>query len=385
MKKTILFFLLLAGTGDVLHAQSIDLPNQTESLFDNPPPGKSNAQFTFYLSNRKRVMLEFGYISQTERFPDLDSLVRIASRMLLPLKDSLKADGMVRRVDVVLTNAVPKIRIISHPEFSNTYTVKDNELMQLKVNQDTVRIIGISNSRVMWTVIDVNGKKSLKEMSSSFAITLILNNVEDMGTLEPDALAKCLATLNPKIERFYKRDGPNSPPYSYRAGFNMASGKMFSPFNVSYIPSSPTGQEPFSGVVGFSMVAVRGSIVPSMQAGVSFNRHNNYFTNSFRFYLEGQYFFSRDAANKLITDPNTFAVFQFMQSSKRNTNNNALTFEGNITLGYLIRRTGEWYEPNTFKLGLPLLKNRHLSIEPQLVFSGFFKHVTPSIKVTFNF
>jgi hypothetical protein len=385
MKKTILFFLLIAGTGNLLHAQLRDLPIRSESIFDNPAPGNANAQFNFYLPGNKRILLEFSHISQVEQMPDLDSLVRIATAMLSPLKDSLKADGMVRRVDIVLTNAIPKIRIISHPEYSNTYTVKDKELMQLKVNDDTIRIIGMSKSRVMWNVVDVNGNKTLQNMMGTFAITIILNNVEDISTIEPDALATCIALLKPNVERFYRRDGPNSPGYQYRASFNMRTGKMFSPFNVSYIPVDHlTGKTGFNGVLGFSLTAVRGSVVPSMQAGIAYTHANNYFSNSFRLYLEAQYFFSRDADNKLTTDQNTFGVFQLMQTTKRSIGN-ALSFEGNISLGYLLSRKGNWYETNTWRIGLPVLKNKHISIEPQFVFDGWFKHISPAIKFTFNF
>jgi hypothetical protein len=382
MKKAILFFLLIAGTGNLLHAQIKDFPNRSESLFDDPPPGKSNAVFYFYLPNNKRVLLEFSYISQVEQFPDLDSLVRVATAMLAPLKDSLKADGMVRRVDIVLTNAIPKIRILSHPEYSNTYTIRENELMQLKVNQDTVRILGFSKSRVQWTVRDTSGKESRLERPAPFAITLILNNVEDLTTLEPNILANCLTTLKPKVEGFYKHDGHNSRPDEYRASFYMRSGKIVSsPVGRNY---NVTGEERFSPVFGFSMTGVRGSFFPSIQAGILFNKVNSYFTNSFRFYVEGQYFFSRNADNKLTIDQNSFVAFQFLQSSKKSSGN-ALAFEGSFSLGYLFRRTGNWYEQNTWKIGLPVLKNKHISIEPQLVFDGWFKHVSPSIKFSFNF
>lgn len=159
MKKICLLFLFITGAGTILQAQSRDLPNRTESLFENPPPGKSNARFTFYLSNNIRIFLELEYISQLEQLPNLDSLVGKTIALLNPLADSLKEDGIVRRVDVVMTDAIPKIRIVSHPQFSNTYTIKDDELMQLKVNQDTIRIIGLSKSRVKWNVMDADGKK----------------------------------------------------------------------------------------------------------------------------------------------------------------------------------------------------------------------------------
>lgn len=381
MKKICLLFLFITGAGTILQAQSRDLPNRTESLFENPPPGKSNARFTFYLSNNIRIFLELEYISQLEQLPNLDSLVGKTIALLNPLADSLKEDGIVRRVDVVMTDAIPKIRIVSHPQFSNTYTIKDDELMQLKVNQDTIRIIGLSKSRVKWNVMDADGKKSIQDRYSNMSVTIVLNNIADIHTLPTDALKNCLNSLQPKVESFYSRDKQNSPPYKYNASFNMRTGKMFSPVDVSYIP---TGNEKISGILGFSLSAVRGNIVPSVEAGIAFNKTNNFFSTSFRFYIERQYFFSRDLNNKLTISPNTFGVFQIWQSEKKSTGN-ALTFSGNLSLGYLFSRKGNWYEPNTWRIGLPVLKNRHLSIEPHLVFNDLFKNLSPSIKLSFNF
>ncbi len=381
MKKIIVCFLLLTGIAQVLPAQYRDLPNRSESIFDNPPPGKSNAHFIFYLSKNIRIGLEFEYISQLEQLPDLDSLVKVAASMLDPLSDSLKADGVVRRVDIVLTDIIPKIRLISHPEFTNTYTIKDQELMQLKINQDTIRIIGLSKSRAAWNVMDVNGKKSIQLRPSLFSVTIITNNISDIATIEPDALQKCVTSLQQKVEKFYKRDKLNSPSYNYRASFNMLTGKMFSPINDTYIP---TGYEKISPILGFSLTAVRGSITPSIQGGFAFNTGNNYFNNSFRFYVERQFFFSRDASNKLTTDPNIFGVIQLTQTEKNRSGNN-LYFAGNLSIGYLVSRKGNWYEPSTLRIGLPVLKNKHISIEPQLVFNGWFKNLSPSIKFSFDF
>lgn len=381
MKKVFFLFLFITGTSTFLQAQIRDLPNRSESLFDNPPPGRSNALFTFYLSNNIRVILELDYITQLEQLPNLDSLFKEGITKLGSLSDSLKADGIVRRVDIVLTDAIPKIRIINHPEFSNTYTIKDDELMQLKVNQDTIRIIGASKSRAKWNVVDMNGKKTVQERTSKFTITIILNNISDAFSLPPDAFKNCVTSLTPQVENFYKRDGLNTPPYKYSASFNMRTGKMFSPASISYIP---TGNEKISGILGFSLTAVRGNVSPSIEAGIAFNRSNQYFNNSFRFYIEKQYFFSRDINNKLTISPNTFGVFQFCQSEKRLTGN-SLAFAGNLSLGYLFSRKGNWYEKNTWRIGLPVLKNRHISIEPQLVFNGWFKNLSPSLKFSFNF
>ena len=381
MKKIILLFLLITGTVQTLPAQLRDLPNRSQSIFDNPAPGKSNAIFTFYLSSSIRVVLECQYISQIEQLPDLDSFVKAATTMLDPLSDSLKVDGIVRRADIVLTDAIPKIRIISHPEFTNTYTIKDQELMQLKINQDTLRIIGLSKSRATRYTIDANGKKSITPRISQFTLMIIVNNFSDVATIAPDAIKKCVISLQQKVEKFYSRDKLNSPDYTYMGNFFTRSGEMFSPVKDSYIP---TGYERSSPLLGFSLTAVRGSITPSIQAGMAFNSGNNYLNNSFKVYIERQYFFSRDLTNKLTTDPNLFAVFQFTQTNKTRGPNN-LSFAGNLSIGYLISRKGNWYEPSTFRIGLPVLKTRHISIEPQLVFNGWFKNVSPSLKFSFTF
>ena len=115
MKKIILFFLLTTGTGALLHAQ-FDLPDPVDNVFNNPKSGRGNASFTFIVSQHVRVLLDLHYISQVENLPNLDSMLRVAITTLAPLQDSLKADGMVRRLDIVLNNEIPKIRLLSHPE-----------------------------------------------------------------------------------------------------------------------------------------------------------------------------------------------------------------------------------------------------------------------------
>jgi hypothetical protein len=379
MKKMILFFLLTAGTGKLLHAQ-LEKLTVYDMIFDYPRPGESNAVFTFHLPDQKKVVLEFSYISQLQYLPDLDSLVRVALAMLEPLKDSLKADGMVRRVDLSLTSATPKIRIVTHPEFLNSYTIKNKELLQLKVNQDTIRISSFATSN---TVITLNrgGKKTEMRPMYSFVIMIMVNNISDVSTLPQDVMQQCVTLLKPKVDRYFKLDNHHNAPGNFRAEFNMATGKTDMPVS----PRFARYEAPFTGLLGFSMNAVRGSVVPGFQAGFEFRIGNSSFYNRWRLFLELQPFFSRDPANKLIIDNNKWVTFQILQNSIRSRETNNFTLEGNFTLGYLFHRQGEWYEPNTFKFGLPVLSNKHIIIEPQFVFNGLFKNMTPSIKVSFNF
>lgn len=381
MKKKILLFLLLAGTATVLPAQNQDLPDMSQNLFNSPEPGKANAVFRFYYGDKKRVFLEFTRISMVNHLPDMDSLVRTAVMLLEPLKDSLKSDGMVRRVDIVMTDHLPKIRIVNHPELSNSYTVKDNELFQLKVNQDTVRIIGYAKTGYESSII-VNGEKQLKDLGGEFIITLLLDNIADITTLPPNTIAECLSVLKPKIQRFTESRIPNNSNWllNYNASFNMATKTMFSPSNGRFINIREAAFQP---VIGFSLQHVRGSFVPGFYAGLQLNSDNQFFKNSLRLFAELETNFSRDGNNKLTMNVNRFIYLQFFQTEKSKSEKMALC--GNITFGYLFKRMGDLYEPHTFKLGLPILKSKHLSIEPQFTFNGFFKNFSPSIKFCLNF
>ncbi len=381
MKKHFLFFLLAAGTAFSLPAQNYSQPLITQRVFDTPEPGKSGCVFKFYFPDKKMVMLELTKISMLPHLPDLDSMIRVTSQILDPLKDSLQNDGMVRRVDVLLNNSFPNIRLLNHQEFSNTYTVKDKELLLLKMNQDTLRIIGYANTGYQNKIIQ-DGETVLSEMTAKFSVTITLDNINDLSKIPGNMMEQCLAVLTPQVSRFLKVDNNFfNWKYNFAASFSMRTGKMFSPANGRFIQISERGFEP---VLGFSTQYSRGFFAPGFFAGYQLNFGNNYFRNSFRLFMETQFLFSRDSVNRLKTDPNSFITLQFRQFEKTKESNH-LNFVANLSLSYLFKRSGNWYEPQTFRLGLPVFANRHFSIEPELVFNNFFKNVSPGIRFVLHF
>jgi hypothetical protein len=378
MKNYLLFFLLLAGTATGLHAQYQF--NAYDAMFNSPPSAKSNGQFKFFYGGRQTIMIELTYASQLNYLPDLDSLLQHTIQILNPLKDSLKEDGIVRRVDMVFKGNIPAIRIVTHPEYANTYTIRDKELMQLKVNEDTVRLVIFTPRRIESTDQATAENATQKAIPLfPFVITIFANNVADIGNIPPNALSQCVATLRPKIERYTHWDKPNAPQVNYRAQFNMATGKMFTSMYTSYDPTTRGGFQP---LIGFGLTAVRGAVAPLVEGGLEYVKSNGYYNNRFRLSFELQTFFSRDSAQKLHTFNNSFIDVGYTQ---RPFNEHDIRFVPNISVGYLFRRQGEWYEKNTFRLGLPQLAGRNFSVTPQLVFNDFFKNVSIGFRFCLNF
>jgi hypothetical protein len=380
MKKYIFLFLLLAGTARGLHAQNE--PNTYKTMFDLPKPGAANGSFKFFYPGKQTVMMEMSYASQFNYLPNLDSVLQNTMQLLEPLKDSLKADGIVRRVDMVYKGTVPAIRIVTHPEYANTYTVQDKELVQLKVNQDTVRIVVFTKRRSeSGNSSNTENTESKPESLYPFVITLVVNNVEDIANIPSGRLSECVAAVRPKIDRFTRWDKEYAPEVNYRANFNMNTGQMYGPFYTSYTPSNERGFQP---IIGFGLNAVRGAVAPFLEGGIEFAKSNAYYTNRFRLTLEAQTFFSRDSAQKLRTFNNSFIDIGYRQTD-RPFKDNKLQFVPNVSIGYLFRRSGEWYEKNTFRLGLPQLAGKNFSLTPQIVFNDFFKNVTIGFRFCFNF
>jgi hypothetical protein len=94
------------------------------------------------------------------------------------------------------------------------------------------------------------------------------------------------------------------------------------------------------------------------------------------------FFFSRDANNKLVTDRNDFITFRYVETEAKQQ---PFDYVGNFSLGYLVGRKGDWFEKNTFKLGLPGVRSGWLQLEPECYFNNFFKNFSPTIKLTIHY
>ena len=133
--------------------------------------------------------------------------------------------------------------------------------------------------------------------------------------------------------------------------------------------------------VGFQYA--RGAWIPS--AVVGFQLINGDYDGKrevFKLMWEPHFFFSRDAANKLISDRNDFLTFRLYQYDKEE--NVGLYSPTSFSIGYLINRQGNWYEKHTFKFSVPGLTYKLISLEPEFFFNDFFKHFSPSLKLNFN-
>ncbi len=133
---------MLAIAGIVpLFAQPGSNPSKiTENIFNSVKPKTLHNNFDFLLPNGNKMTLEFTDVNQLIELVNVDSLVEKVWQDLQPLRDSLTKPLVNRRVDYNASPAGAQIRITEYPQSGSTYQYIKDELVQTKVEQDTLRI-----------------------------------------------------------------------------------------------------------------------------------------------------------------------------------------------------------------------------------------------------
>lgn len=389
MKKLCMLSLILTGLASGLLAQNrtyYDIPlNRAEATFNYPKIGMGKAHFSFWgllKAGNGNMILDLNNIKHLKYLPNLDSLVNAIKPNLQPMLDSFKNDGFNRRIDYLTGGLNPQIRIVNHDNAPQQFVIKDGVMNELKTTQDTIRIkafIQVSKEDAS-LYYDTRYNASNKPEMQPFFLTLVLNNASDINSLPENCLQNCISRLNQELGSDYVSNA--NPKSNYTAAFNMFNGKMFSPGRTKWIKNPGQVPELVPNIYA-GMQFAKGVFVTSFSAGIRFtpaNRNNG--TNRIYAMWEPHFFFSKDLLNNVITERNDFLTLRYIHQEKRQA---PFDFVGNFSIGYLISRKGNWFEPNTYKVGIPGVRSGWLQLEPEFFFHDFLKGVSPSIKLTIHY
>jgi hypothetical protein len=369
--KKLMFVWLLAGAASqsYVYAQPYFVPNVTpvsQTVFSPTEIGKQQCNYFVWLPDKNRIWFDLTWANQLGKLPDIDSAIRQTANLLAPLIDSFGADGWVRRIEVDLTQEPALFRVITHQDKPKAFTQIDGELMQVKMDQDTIRI------------------KVLKERAYNAYINLLVNNIGDIKNLPPDAGERSRALIAQAIEKNYKAPIKSNPRHAYYAVFNLATGEMVSPESKNYHAIRSGSDHLEITLVKPSIAYARGNVFTAFSFGAAFNYAKTrgiYGSRlGFGLYWEPQFSFRSDTSGKMQSSRNDFFTLRFEErNNKANTNFEILS---TFSVGYLIRRSGNSFEKNTFKIGLPSVASGRLAFEPELYFNDFFKNVSPGIRLS---
>ena len=124
----------------------------------------------------------------------------------------------------------------------------------------------------------------------------------------------------------------------------------------------------------------------SLDAGFTFYLQKSPIKPTFGY--QHQYFFGKSPEGKTQLYQNGFALAGlafFKRKPGTRIDRKPATQAGQFTVGYLVHRRGDYYEPNTWRItgGLNLTPN--VKVEPEVYFNGLFKNLSPGLRLSVGF
>src|SRR5438477_3466682 len=141
MKKLFTVLMLFISILPGLYAQST---SKEDKAFEIPDNIIINSRFYIDLEKGNKLTIELTDISDLQKISNVDSLLMAFINDVKPLKDSLSDPLTSKRIDYVTdAQGRKKIRIQQHQSKGDNYLLNNGELSSLKINQDTINIIGV--------------------------------------------------------------------------------------------------------------------------------------------------------------------------------------------------------------------------------------------------
>ena len=369
MKKVIIALALFIGVLPDLCAQP---ECKADKAFEIPENIIITRRFYINLEKGNKLEIELTDITDLERIANIDSLLKIFIADITPLKDSLTDPLSSKRIDYVTDpQGRKKIRLQQFQPKGNNYLLNNGELAALKINQDTINIIGII------TDPPKPSQKISRTHQRYYHLLFYLNNINELADYMRGILAEKIATIQNNVNTKWPLILGSSSHY-------LAKDKTISADKPKGFTQTGTG-DMVEGYVTVNVQNYKNYFVPSFSLGARLILTNRDRTFKWEpgLFWEPHFLFARDSSGKAHTYRNDFLTLTYGQGGTTDHDpRKPFAYSAVFSLGYLINRNGSYFEKNTFRLGAGKLQLLKTTIEPSLYFNNFFKGVTPGIRIS---
>ena len=332
--------------------------------------------FMIDLEKGNRIKIELVNKKQLQDLLNMDSVLRIIMRELEPLKDSLANELTTKRINIS-EDAAGNTRIRTRefqPRGSNYISI-NGELSLLKIEQDTVVIYRKLKMPKAERV-------SLRGINSElpYKITLFMNNYSDINNYLDGRIAKGIEQIINDWNNYAKWSQQKNWKLSLSGYYNLTDATKNRPLKKSYNPN--VYHSSVAPYVHIAAQAINGRFSPSVAAGIelikSFSRRHE---SHFQLYWEPHFHFEHLASGKNKLHRNDFISFQHTSTTFTDNKRDKVMFGQLFSAGYLVNRSGNYFEKNTFKFGFPGVRYDFAFLHPEFVFNNLFKNFQPSLKL----
>lgn len=352
--------------------QEADHRSRSEKLF-----GYTNDlqhRFNINLTKQNKVIVQVSSMKVLPELMNLDSIITRTLNDIVPIKDSLETTTDNKTVDFVIdTTGEKKFRVVTNGTKGNTYTLRTGEVYALKMEQDTLRIIRLESKVKRELFMPVES-----EVQARWSISVVMNYLADVRQY-------LNGTLNQAMKEISSGE--------FNEDWWLKKRDKRYNVNADYYPMDPGGKKPdVKGSYGTDMLTL-----PSIRFGIG--NIGNTFGTSFSFgaslHLDkGQrmrtftllgeflYVYSREPKINLKGSLQRLITLETYSKPKGSSASNSLAFRDFFSISYMTKQSGDIFNKNTFRIGLPGIQYKYLRLTPELYFNGFFKNVSPGFKLS---
>lgn len=368
MKKTFALLMLATSITVNLCAQS----NRSDRSFEVPKDVIMNRRFFISLDKGNRLQLDMTDITDLAAASNIDSVLQVFFEDIIPMKDSLADPLTSKRIDYFIDEqGRKKIRFQQFQPKGASFLINKNELASLRTEQDTIHIIvALANAPEPRDFVSHKNRRY-------YHYTFFLNNTDELKTyFSNNTLNEKLNILRNSVdEKWIKVRG---------AGILMLKKDNSITVNQTKGYSGLSSRDYLNLMGSVNIQNYKNYFVPSFSLGAKIILGNN--TRTFKreigLFWESNFLFGRDSAGRINTFRNDFLTLTYAQGGI--TDHDPLkdfSFSAAFSLGWLQRRSGEFFDKNSFRLGVGKIQMLKTSVEPCLYFNNFFKGVTPGIRI----
>jgi hypothetical protein len=328
--------------------------------------GNIERRFWIDMGKGNRLSLELEDRQDLEKFTNIDSLLMVFLADMKPFNDSL-SDPLSWHIIDYETNAAgqKKVRIQSFHPTASSFLLDQAEPAALRLEQDTIHIV------LEYPVTTGRRHDGIRQDR----LSLYVNNYHEISSYITGGLNEKVRWLQKNLNRYWVREKG-----IYRAEKDPS---ISAPTPAGYVAMS---NDQLFSVIQMNMSNYKNYFAPSFSLGIglSFTREGN--SRKFTFLWQPLFLFGTNAQGHLQTYRNEFLVFNIFREWKNPPAVRMIDLSPSLSFGWLVRRSGDYFEKNTYFLGIGhvnLYRNA-IIMQPGMYFHDLFKEVTPSLKLNIN-
>jgi len=365
MKKFICTVLTLLGITGTLCAQ-YQIRAAFQKFGTTPSDSFLDRRFWIDMGKGNRLCLELEDLDDLPRFTNIDSLLIVFLADMKPFNDSLSDPLSWHLIDYAMDAAgKKKVRLQTFRPTASSYLLDQPEPAVLRLEQDTIRIV------LEYPVTTGRHHDGVRQDR----LSLYLNDYHQLSNYITGGLNEKIRWLQKNIKSYWVRQGK-----IWRA---EKEPTITAPQPAGYIAME---HDYLSSEIRLNVGNYKSFFAPSFSLGIGLHFNSDESFRHFAVLWQPVFLFQTNAQGHLQTYRNEFLTVEASRDWKEQTPH-AIFLNPAISFGWLVRRDGDLFEKNSYRLFIgrtKLVKNNFI-LQPGMYFHDFFKGVTPAVNLSINF